>query len=81
MDRRMKKLNGLEVSSFRPQWRNLLNLISINSPKISPLRVAPVEMTTILFESVNGSVGEDHFNALIKQSSTLSVTQKAIYIL
>ncbi len=29
MDRWIKKLNGLEVSSFRPQWRNLLNLISI----------------------------------------------------
>ena len=23
-----KEGNGLEVSSFRPQWRNLLNLIS-----------------------------------------------------
>ena len=34
--------------------QNLLNLISINSTKISPLRVAAVEMTTVLLESVNG---------------------------
>jgi hypothetical protein len=36
------------------------NLISINSTKISPLRVASVEMTTILLESVNFSIVEDH---------------------
>jgi hypothetical protein len=34
--------------------QNLLNLISINSTKISPLRVAPVEMTTILLDSAYG---------------------------
>ena len=28
-DRWKKLVNGLEVSSFRPQWRNLLNLILI----------------------------------------------------
>jgi hypothetical protein len=41
--------------------QNLLNLISINSTKISPLRVAPVEVTTILLESVNNRVAEGHF--------------------
>jgi hypothetical protein len=34
------------------EQQNLLNLISINSTKISALRVAPVEITTILLEFV-----------------------------
>ena len=59
MNRIDKYGNGFEASSFRPQWRNLLNLISINSTKISPLRVAPVEMTTTLLKSVHGSLSKD----------------------
>jgi len=48
----------------RSEKQNLLNLISINITKIYPLRVAPVEMTTILLESVNSSVVDCFINAL-----------------
>ncbi|RLJ69536.1 hypothetical protein BCL90_5131 [Pedobacter alluvionis] len=50
--------------------QNLLNLIQYLSPKISPLRVASVEMTTILLESVNGNLFQDlsglHYFLLLK---------------
>jgi|GEM_PF-3407148 len=55
--------------------QNLLNLISINSTKISPLRVAPVEMTTILLEFVNGSVVKGHLFAIYQSQEVFNYAQ------
>jgi len=61
----MKQVNGLEISSFRPLWRNLLNLISITWYKDLSISLRYSRGDEHLLESVNDRGVEESIGKLL----------------